>query len=49
MAEKPTYEELAQRVKDLEKETLRSKGAEEEKRASEEKFFKAFHNCPLLR
>ncbi len=47
MAEKPTYEELAQRVKDLEKETLRSKGAEEEMRASEEKFFKAFHNCPL--
>ena len=48
MAEKPTYEELAQRVKDLEKETLRSRRAEEEMRASEEKFFKAFHNGPLL-
>ena len=30
MAEKPTYEELAQRVKDLEKETLRRRRAEEE-------------------
>jgi len=38
MAKKPTYEELEQRVKELEKECLERKRAEEALRKSEEKF-----------
>jgi len=38
MAKKPTYEELEQRVKELENEALGRKQVEEELRESEEKF-----------
>ena len=38
MAKKPTYEELGQRVKELEHETFERKQAEEALRESEEKY-----------
>ena len=38
MAKKPTYEELEQRVKELEKEAAKRKQAEKAVRESEEKF-----------
>ena len=44
MAGKPTYEELEQRVKDLEKEALEHKRVEEVLRESEEKYSKLVEN-----
>ena len=44
MARKPTYEELEQRVKELEKETLEHKRVEEVLRESEEKYSKLVEN-----
>jgi len=38
MTRKPTYEELKQRVKELEKEAVKRKGAEEALRESEERY-----------
>ena len=38
MAKKPTYEELEQRIKELENEALEPKRAEEALRESEEKY-----------
>ena len=38
MAKKPTYEELEQRIKELEKEFLERKKAEEALRESEERY-----------
>jgi PAS domain S-box-containing protein len=48
MAEKPTYEELEQRVKELEKENTAIKGAEEALQGSEEKFHSALMNLPIM-
>ncbi len=45
MARKPTYEELQQRVKELEKEAVQRKRADEALRASEEKFRLTFQNA----
>ncbi len=45
MSEKPTYEELEQRVKDLEKETENQKHAEEAIRKSEEHYRNIFDNA----
>jgi len=44
MARKPTYDELEQRVKELEKETLEHKRVEEVLRESEEKYSKLVEN-----
>ncbi|MBW1851650.1 MAG: PAS domain S-box protein [Deltaproteobacteria bacterium] len=43
MERKPTYEELEQRVKELEKESLKHRKAEDALRESEEKFRSIFH------
>lgn len=48
MADKPTYEELKQRVKELEKEVTELKRAEKLLKKSEEKFSKAFNLSPTL-
>jgi PAS domain S-box-containing protein len=45
MAGKPTYEELEQRVKDLEEETVKRKCAEEAVLESEKKFFTVLENA----
>jgi PAS domain S-box-containing protein len=45
MARKPTYEELEQRVKELEKESARRKRAEDKLRKSEEKFAAVVENA----
>jgi len=42
MAKKPTYQELEQRVKELEKEAAKRKSAEKELRESEELFRRLF-------
>jgi len=47
MPEKPNYEELEQRVKDLEKEAVQHKQVEEALRESEERFRLAFEESPL--
>jgi PAS domain S-box-containing protein len=46
MTKKPTYEELEQRVRELEEESLERRQAEEALRESEELFSKAFHSNP---
>lgn len=46
MADKPTYEELKQRVKELEKEATELKGTEEVLMKSEERFRIIFNNAP---
>jgi len=46
MADKPTYEELKQRVKELEKEATELKGTEEVLMKSEEQFRIIFNNAP---
>jgi PAS domain S-box-containing protein len=50
MTEKPTYEELEQRVKELEKETFNRKQTEDALRKSEERFRNMFekHNAVML-
>jgi PAS domain S-box-containing protein len=48
MSEKPTYQELQQRVKELEKEVSRCKLVENELRVSEEKFKKIFDNANII-
>ena len=49
MSQKPTYEELEQRVKELESEAVEPKQAGEALKISEEKFSKAFHSAgPLM-
>ena len=48
MAEKPTYEELEQRVQELEQAEADCKRAEESLRESEEKFYIFFQNNPAL-
>ncbi len=45
MTRKPTYEELEQRVKELEKEAVQRKRADEALRASEERFRLTFENA----
>ena len=44
MARKPTYEELKQRVKELEKEAIERKGVEEVLQESEEKYRRLFED-----
>ena len=46
MADKPTYEELKQRVKELEKEATKLKRTEEVLMKSEERFRIIFNNAP---
>lgn len=48
MTEKPTCEELEQRVKDLEKENAKLMHMEKALRESEEKFSKTFHGGPSI-
>jgi PAS domain S-box-containing protein len=48
MSKKPTYEELEEKVKELEREAVKVKRAEDTLKISEEKFAKAFHNGPAL-
>ena len=48
MAEKPTYEELEQRVKELEKENTALTRAEEALKGSEEKFRSALMDLPIM-
>ena len=48
MAEKPTYEELEQRVKELGKENTVLKRAEEALQGSEEKFRSALMDLPIM-
>ena len=48
MAKKPTYEELEQRVKDLEKDAAKHRKAEGELRASEARFKRASNNSPAV-
>ncbi len=45
MAKKPTYEELVQRVKELEKEAVERKRAEEAMRESEERLLRIPADC----
>ena len=47
MAKKPTYEELEQRVKDLEKEIAERKFAEESLKGNETKYRDIFKNAPV--
>jgi len=47
MTEKPTYEELEQRIKELEKEGGKRKAAEEALRESEERFRNVYETAPL--
>ena len=47
MATNPTYEELEQRVKELENEAFDRKRMEEALRESEEKHRLFFENCPI--
>ena len=48
MAKKPTYEELEQRVKQLEKEFLERKRSEEALRESEERLRQIVQNMPVM-
>jgi hypothetical protein len=48
MSNKPTYEKLEQKVKQLEKEVSRHKQLENELRTSEEKFKKIFDNANII-
>jgi PAS domain S-box-containing protein len=48
MTEKPTYEELEQRVKELEKENTALKRADEALQRSEEKFSSALMDLPIM-
>jgi two-component system, cell cycle sensor histidine kinase and response regulator CckA len=47
MAEKPTYEELERRIRDLEEESVKRRRAEEDLRQSEEKFRLLVEGAPL--
>jgi PAS domain-containing protein len=47
MVRKPTYEELEQRVKELEKEAINAKKAEEALRESEERYRSLIENIPI--
>jgi PAS domain S-box-containing protein len=48
MSNKPTYQELGQKIKELEKEVSRYKQVENELRFSEEKFKKIFNNANII-
>ena len=48
MTKKPTYEELKQRVKELEKEAVERKKAEEALRDSEAELFTIYNNSPII-
>ncbi len=47
MARKPTYEELEQRVKELEKEAINAKKTEEALRESDERYRSLIENIPI--
>ncbi len=47
MAKKPTYEELEQRVKELEEEAVKSKQTEETLRETEERFRTIYEESPI--
>lgn len=47
MSKKPTYEELEQRIKELEKEAVKSKQTEETLRQTEERFRTIYEESPI--